>query len=549
MDMSLSGASLLLTYAAYSFFRMTVAYVFSLAFSYYFGYMAGVNKRAEKIIVPIIDVLQSVPILGFFPLAVVFFISLFKGMRIGVELASIFLIFTSMTWNIFFGVYEAVKSVPEDLKYAGEVFKLNGWQKLKYLMIPATVPKAVYNSMLSWANGWYFLIASEIIASGTGEFKLPGLGSYLVDGAKRGDTGAILTGIAVIALIVAVLDVSFWRHLQLWSEKYRYELGVLSETETVPEDREDEKKGRREIKIFSFLWLPYSKEYKNKIGAFIKGLFSLLNDFIFSLYTQYKKKEKNVTAFFYLSLFAILLYLLVKSIPHFYSLPTIFSIKTAEEKTFVLLIPRAILYSLLRVLAAYLVSLAIALPLSAYIARSEKASKKILPLIEILASVPAIALFPIIVVGIVGYTKSVNLASVLLIITGMLWYLVFNLSGAIKNIPGDLKMAANAFKIKGFRYWKSVGLPAIFPSLATGSITAIGGGWNAIIVAEYITYRGTEYSTLGIGYLLNLATFKLKDTRLLLYALLAMVAVIFFINQLIWRRLYNLAVERYKTEL
>jgi len=347
-----------------------------------------------------------------------------------------------------------------------------------------------------------------------------------------------------------VLDVSFWRHLQLWAEKFKYELafaGADAGIEAVLEDREAKKTA--ELKIFSFSWRPYSAEYKNKVGALVKDSLSLIHGFIFSAYNFYKKKEKEMNALFYLALFLSFLYVSFKALPLLYAVPSFLSIQTPQEESFVFSIPKAILYSLLRVAAAYIISLAIALPLSVYIAKSEKASRRFLPLIEILASIPAIAIFPIIVVGIIESTKSMNIAAVVLIITGMVWYLIFNLTGAIKSIPNDLKIAASAFNVKGLTYWKSVGLPAIFPSLATGSITAVGGGWNAIIVAEYITYKGAEYSTLGIGYLLNLATFKLKSTKLLLFALAAMVVVIFLINKLFWRRLYNLAVEKYRIEM
>jgi len=539
-------AAVLAVYALFSFLRMGSAYILALGFSYFFGYLAGTNKRAEKTIVPAVDVLQSVPILGFFPVAIVFFISLFKGMRIGVELASVFLIFTSMTWNIFFGVYEAIKTIPEDLKYAAEAFKLDSWLRLTQVALPPTVPKAVYNSMLSWANGWYFLIASEIIAGGSGEFNLPGLGSYLMGGARNGDIGAILMGIFMIALIVTILDVSFWRHLNLWAEKFKYESVPSAVSETIPEDRETKEKSWPEMRIFSFSWLPSSAEYKSKVSSFINRSFSLVYNSIFLSYGFYKKKEKIIGGAFSAGGLLFLFYIALKSAAFLFNLPYFLSIETAQEKAFVFLIPKAIFYSLLRVMAAYVISLAVALPLSAYIAGNEKASHKLLPLIEIMASIPAIAIFPIIVVGIIEYTKSVDIAAVALIITGMLWYLIFNLTGAVKSMPGDLKEAAKAFNITGLRYWKRVGLPAVFPSLATGSITAIGGGWNAIIVAEYITYKGAEYSTLGIGYLLNLATFKLKSTKLLFFALMAMVVVIFLINRLIWRRIYNLAVEKYK---
>lgn len=509
------GLELLPYYAASSFLRMGIAYFFALCFALSYGYMAATNKSARKLMLPFLDILQSVPILGFFPAAVLFFIGIIPG-RPGVEVAAIFLIFTSMAWNMAFGVYESLTTIPKELVEAADSFGLHGWQRLESLTLPACVPKLVYNSIVSWSVGWFFLVASEIISAGSETYKLPGIGSFLIDTTYSGKIALMFVGLSVLVIIILLLELFIWKPMQSWADKYSYEYAG------------EKKPGEF---IFSTRIIKYSFRF----------IFEAFSKIMVALYIVFHKHKliKNILKFSSLiisiSALAYIVYIFIISITKILlNLP-------GEAYS----IPLAIAYSFLRLSAAYVICVIWTIPAAYYIAKNKRASSYLIPFMEVAASIPAIALFPAMVVIFIRY-GSLDIAAIILILLGMQWYLLFNLLAGVKSIPKDVENVAASFGIKGTLYWKRVLLPAMFPSFVTGSITAWGGGWNTLIVAEYIVYKGQEYHLFGIGYLLDKATFETPDSGMVVLSVLGMAVTIIFLNRLIWQPMYRKALSKYK---
>lgn len=514
-------------YTLWSLMRMFSAYILSLVFSYIYAPLAVTNPRREGIMLGILDILQSVPVLGFFPAAVYFFVNLFHGSRIGVELAAIFLIFTSQAWNITFSIYESIKTIPEDISEAVDLIGLKGLRKFFTLIVPSSIPRVVYNSMMSWAGGWYFLIACEIIAIGPMNYQLPGLGSLLHTAVDKGRIDLALTCIGALVFVIFFMYFLIWQPLSFWAEKFRYEM-VSSPSEP-----------------------PLTYRFWLKVGRSkpITSLFSFLSRLLSPLF-NIRLKPVNLpplfSSYLRLSFLTILLFGIA-----FGAVLAVISLSSSflqVDTSYVFKIPTGVMASALRIAGAYLLALLWTLPTAVFIASNERRESIFLPIIQACASLPATAFFPFIVRYIVGITGNVNLATILLILTGSQWYLLFNLLGGVKAIPEDIKQASAVLGIRGWRYWRKILLPAVFPALVTGSVTAWGGAWNALIVAEWITYKGKLYTTFGIGYLLDYATYERGDLALILLSLFAMSLTIVLLNKFFWRRLYELAGRKYKFE-
>ncbi len=521
-------------YALYSFARMLAAYLISLLFSLSYGYLAATSRRAERLLIPALDILQSVPILGFFPAAIYLFVSLSGGGRLGVELASVFLIFTSQAWNMAFGVYEGILTIPQDAREALAAFGAGRWLAFKRLLLPACVPKLVYNTIMSWAGGWYFLMAAEIIAIGPARYDLPGLGSLMYRAAEEGRLGLMLLALGALIGLIVAMDLLLWRPLSVWAETFRYEFAASSP-------------GRSGV----LDWWRRSRMVKGA-KALLRRAGSLLSEGMAGLARRSPTKAlsaetahrlwRTCTWGLALSAGGLLGYLtwaagsaLVRALAQPWP-------REAAQ------IPLAILASFGRLTLAYLISLAWTVPLSIWIGENERVARIVTPIAEIGASIPATALFPLIILFVIRVFGGMNVASVLLILTGMQWYLLFNLIAGARAVPQDLKEMARSLRLSRWHYWRRVVLPALFPSLLTGSITGWGGGWNALIVAEYIVYNQKPYQVLGIGALLDRATYELGSGVLIFLTLSAMVIVILLLNRLLWRRLYRFAVERYRIE-
>jgi NitT/TauT family transport system permease protein len=521
-------------YAFCSFYRMLAAYVLALIFSLVYGLMAARSRTHERIMIPAIDIAQSVPVVGFFPAAIYFFVALAHG-RLGVELAAIFLIFTSQAWNMALGVFEAARTIPIDSGEALDAFGASGWIKTKRLLLPACVPKLVYNSILSWMAGWYYLIACEIIAVGPAHYELLGLGSYLMTAADKGRTGELVAGLATLLGVIILMNLVVWQPLLVWAEKFRYEFAAVSEATP-------------SLGMLDVLGGIGPAMFHGFRRAFIPAL-NLVRSAMrarppFNPRAHPRLMRAVSTLWTLLGVGLILLFAYGVSRGLVALVRTLAQPWPADVKQ----IPLATAVSMLRMVIAYSLSLAWTIPCAIAASESPRFARRLQPIAQIVGSVPATALFPLIVLFVIRLTGGMNLASILLILTGMQWYVLFNLLAGVSQVPADLKEAARSFGLSRLSTWRRLTIPAFLPSLLTGSITAWGGGWNALILSEYFVYREHTYKVFGLGAMLDNATYNTDNALMIVMTLLSMVLVVILLNRLFWRRLYDVATERYRLD-
>jgi NitT/TauT family transport system permease protein len=518
----------------YSFLRMCAAYAASLGFALAYGYYAATRHEGERIMIPVLDILQSIPILGFFPIAIVALAALTPGSWIGPNIASVFLIFTSMAWNMVFGVYESLKTLPIELREASESFGARGRQRFRQVLFPACVNRLVYNSVLSWTAGWFFLVEAEIFT--TNGSALPGIGSYLDFSAQAGNGTAFLTGLVLLVILIALLDFGLWRPLGKIAERYRYDQSPSGEGDLVV-TRESNTRFRRAASYIT-------RGVRSGVTRVSTPLVQLA---AIPFRSTRSRREKKSPVLYYTILGGILvgvwlmLIAIIVAIFEVFSAPLVPSVRDQ-----ILQLPLAMGASTIRVVVAFAFCLAIALPLSIAIARRPRASRYGLPIVEVVASFPATALFPVIVFQLLPYISPEG-ASILMLMTGMMWYLFFNLLSGIRSLPPDLEEAARSFGMRGRAFYRKVLIPGVFTALITGSITAFGGGWNTLIVAEYLRLSPTQqFHVLGVGSALDIGYSEPNGLPLMVAALLTLVFSVIAINELIWKPLYRLATTKYR---
>jgi len=522
-EISLSPAALP-WYAFLSTLRMLAAYVLSLAFSLVYGYKAARSRYAEIFFLPLLDVLQSVPILSFLPVAVLA-LTAFLPERLGVELAAIFLIFTSQAWNLTFAWYQSLITIPQELREASAIFRLRSYLRLRFLELPFAAIQLIWNSMMSWAGGWFFLMASEMFTVGARDYRLPGLGSYLQEAAYLGDTRALAWGLVTLIFLIVLLDQLVWRPLLAWAERFKLEM-VESEGKT--------SSWFYKVLRGSVLW---SSLWQRVLGPLDQRL----------LAWSLRKKALGETEG------------KRRSRLQFYVLTGILggalALGVAWAARFLLSLPASQWIpifegagaTMLRVILALLLSALWTIPVGVLVGLNPRAASWIQPVVQIAASIPATALFPVLVMGLVHLPGGLNLAAVLLMLTGSQWYILFNAIAGARAIPQDLKYTARLMGLSRWQRWKILYFPALFPYLVTGAITASGGAWNASIVAEYVTFGGQTLYTVGLGAIIAQATER-GYYPLLFAATLTMITLVVAINRLLWRRLYRVAEERFKLE-
>ncbi|MDE1861697.1 MAG: ABC transporter permease subunit [Thaumarchaeota archaeon] len=544
--LSLGGILHVFLYSSYSLLRMAIALVISYAFAISYGVAAARNKRAERILMPVLDILQSVPILGFFPAAIFFFIALFQHSWVGVELAAVFLIFTSQAWNLAFAVYESVSSIPADLEEAAGSFSLKGWRKFRTLYIPASVPKLIYNGILSWSTGWYYLVAAEMISIGSQQFKLQGIGSYLADATYAGNYQGTVLGLIVLVTMILIVDLALWRPLRHYADRFRYESISSEEDGRSPHDQ-------RITWLRSHLAVLPVRPPTALTHAITTTTFRPIAQTV-----RYAAEEGRIMqrhrklVIVVASVVAAAVFIVTSEavIAGLISIPASISndLRKQEVISAASQIPAALGFSLLRLMVAYLLSIAWILPLALKISGKPRSFGTSVFAMEILASLPATALFPLIVLGTMNLPGGLQLTSIILTMTGMQWYLLFNILGGVKAIPSDLVEVSKTYRITGFQKMRKLIFPAILPSFITGSITAWGGGWNALVLSEYITFNKQTMSVLGIGSLMNRAAYEIGNVSLLMLTIVVMVCVVVGLNRLVWRRLYKITFSKYRLD-
>ncbi len=512
-------------YAGRSVARMAAAYALSMMFTLVYGYLAAYHRRAEQILMPLLDVLQSVPILSFLPV-VLLSLSAVLPERLAAELASIVLIFTSQAWNLTFAWYQSLTTIPKELREASATFRFSGWLRFKTLELPFAALSLLWNSMMSWAGGWFFLMAAEIFTVGERDFRLAGLGAYLQEAANQGDLSAIAGGIGALVLVIVALDQLVWRPLLAWADRFKLE---MVESDHPPTSWVYE--AWRSARLAAWFSHRVRQPLTERLDAAWLRLFPVREGPVAATGRPWALYLVGTLGGLGLAYGAYRAALMLLTVP------------LAQWTD----IGLGLAATLLRVAAALVIALAWTVPLGVAIGTNPRLAGWLQPVVQVTASVPATALFPVFVLFLIGLPGGLNLAAVLLMLMGTQWYLLFNVIAGAAAIPQDLKYTTALLRLSRWARWRTLILPALFPYVITGAITASGGAWNASIVAEYVQFGGESQQTVGIGALIAQAT-AAGDYALLLAATLSMVLAVVAINRLLWRRLYRLAEERYRME-
>ena len=514
-------------YLLRSALRMLAALGASLAFTLIYASLAAKIPALERILIPFLDVLQSIPILGFLSITVTGFIALFPGNLLGVECAAIFAIFTSQAWNMTFSLYQSLRTVPADLVEASAMFHLSAWRRFWRLELPFAVPGLVWNMMMSVSGGWFFVVASEAITVSGQTIMLPGVGSYIALAIQERDMVAI--GWAILAVLAAILvyDQLFFRPLVAWADKFKFESipGEDLPTSWLLNFTQRTKLMRAIASAPGSLWelsLPLFRRRTDHLGEQVR-------------------KGRDLTWFdtawnVFLALVAAAALLRLIDFLKVYI--------TLDEVWHVFLMGLA---TALRVLVLIALASLIWVPIGVWIGLRPKMAQTVQPIAQFLAAFPANLMFPVAVLLIQHFHASVEIWTSPLMILGTQWYILFNVIAGAMSIPTDMKDAAGNFGLKGWLRWKRMILPSIFSSYVTGAITASGGSWNASIVSEMVSWGDTTLMATGVGAYIADATAKGDSPRIWLGCCMLSLFVILF-NRFIWRRLYRLAEERWRID-
>jgi NitT/TauT family transport system permease protein len=510
-------------YAGYSLLRIALAYVLSLLFAVTYGYIAAYRPRAERFMIPLLDVLQSIPVLSFLPGVMLAMAALFPGRQLGVEMGAVLLIFTGQVWNMAFSFYASLKSIPREMREAATIYRFNWWQRFLQIELPFATIGLVWNSMMSVAGAWFFLMACEQF----GDFRLPGLGSYLQAAADSGDTRSIVFGIITMVAVIVAIDQFVWRPVIAWAEKFKME---QVESASVPTS-----------------WVLDFLRRSRGVALFRKRAVRPLREqmihyFAPQLQVRAESAGENKTVLWLWRVVGILALAAIA-----YSVARVVMILTGLRASEFRQIGIGLAATFLRVNLTLVLGALWTIPVGVAIGFNPRLARIAQPLAQIAASVPATAVFPVVLLVLIRLGGGLGVGSIVLLLLGTQWYILFNVIAGAIAIPTDLKEAANVFGIRGWERWRTLILPGIFPFLVTGMITASGGAWNASIVAEYFHFKGQIYSTVGVGAMISAAT-DAKNFNLLLASTIALAAVVVTTNRLLWRRLYRLAETRFKFE-
>jgi len=516
----------LIAYAGYSLLRITIAYLLSLAFTLVYGYVAAYNPRAERFMIPLLDVLQSIPVLSFLPGVMLAMVALFPGRQLGVEAGAILLIFTGQVWNMAFSFYASLKSIPKEMREAATVYRFSWWQRFIEMELPFAAIGLVWNSMMSVAGGWFFLMACEMFVLGARDFRLPGLGSYLQTAASAGDTRSILWGVATMIAVIVLLDQFIWRPVIAWAEKFKVE---QVESTNAPRS-----------------WVLDLIQHSRSLAQIRKKTVHPLGERVMLYFSRKKFSDESVPRSVWKTwLTRLLAVVLLVAIS--YGVVRVGMILAGLQKVELHEVLFGLGATFFRVNVALILGALWTIPVGVAIGFNPRLACIAQPLAQIAASVPATALFPVVLLLLIRVGGGLGIGSIVLLLLGTQWYILFNVIAGAIAIPTDLKECCSVFQMHGLERWKKLILPGIFPYLVTGMVTASGGAWNASIVAEYFHFKGHIYTTVGLGATISQAT-DAGNFNLLLAATMIMAATVVTINRLLWRKLYALAETRYRLE-
>jgi NitT/TauT family transport system permease protein len=514
-------------YALLTTLRMFAALGLSLLFTFLVAPLAAKSRKAEQIIIPALDILQSVPVLGFLTFTVVFFLNLFPGSQFGAELAAIFAIFTSQAWNMTFSFYQSLKTVPRDLEEASIHFRLSPWQRFWRLEAPFATPGLVWNMMMSMSGGWFFVVASESISVGDTKINLPGIGSYIALAIDRQDIGAVAWAVVTMAVVIMLYDQLIFRPVVAWADKFRVELiaaqaapeswvlNVLRRTRLIPEVN----------KLLSrFLWM-FSGNVTGlarqipepKVGGTAAGIIEWLWN---------------------IALIVLVVWAGWSVIAYVRATLGWSDLKEAVTGGFI---------TFLRVIVLIAIASLIWVPVGVYVGLRPALAERVQPVAQFLAAFPANVLFPFVVAGIATYHLNPDIWLSPLIILGTQWYILFNVIAGASVFPSDLSEASTLYRLKNWLWWRRVILPGIFPYYVTGALTASGGSWNASIIAEVVSWGNTRLEAHGLGAYIAKAT-NAGDFHRVVLGVGVMSVFVVTMNRVLWRRLYALADRRLRLD-
>ncbi len=510
-------------YALRTTMRMLLAIVCSTVFTFIYATLAAKSRRAEIVLIPLLDILQSVPILGFLTFTVVFFMNLFPGQVLGAELACVFAIFTSQAWNMTFSMYQSLRSVPKDLEEATQSFHLSGWQRFWRLDVPFAMPGLIWNAMMSMSGGWFFVVASEAITVGNTTVTLPGVGSYVALAIQEQNLPAIVYALMTMLLVIIAYDQLLFRPIVAWADKFRFE--QTASTEPPTSWMLDLFRRTRALRALTY-----------PLGAANKVISTLRISVPAVLRTQGKSSQPSrlVDGIWVAVVAAVTSYTTWKIYQYLSATLGWSDVTTAVGYGFV---------TLARVVVLIALATIIWVPIGVWIGLRPKLAERVQPLAQFLAAFPANLAFPVFVVLIVHFGLNPNIWLSPLMILGTQWYILFNVIAGAAAFPSDLREAAGSFHLKGWRWWVKVILPGIFPYYVTGAITASGGSWNASIVAEVASWGNTHLTAIGLGSYIARAT-EAGDFPKVVLGIAVMCVMVTLFNRLLWRQLYAFGERR-----
>jgi NitT/TauT family transport system permease protein len=510
-------------YALRTTMRMLLAIVCSIIFTLTYGTLAAKSRRAEMVLIPLLDILQSVPILGFLSFTVLFFLNLFPGQVFGAELACVFAIFTSQAWNMTFSLYQSIRNVPKDLEEASQSFHLSGWQRFWRLDVPFAMPGLIWNTMMSMSGGWFFVVASEAITVGNTTIALPGIGSYVALGIQKQNLPAIGYAILTMLLVIIAYDQLLFRPVVAWADKFRFEQ-TASGTEPTSWML-DLFRRTRALRALTYPFAALNRSFSN--------LHLVIPD-ILRIPVRPGSPSRAIDAIWLTLVMAGTVYVGWRAYQYMSATLGIADLLTAVGYG---------LITLTRVIVLISLATLIWVPAGVWIGLRPKPAERIQPLAQFLAAFPANLAFPVFVAIIVRHSLDPNIWLSPLMILGTQWYILFNVIAGASAFPSDLREAAGSFHLKGWRWWIKVILPGIFPYYITGAITASGGSWNASIVAEVASWGDTHLIAQGLGAYIALAT-EAGDFRRVVLGITVMCVLVTLFNRLLWRPLYAFGERR-----
>ena len=524
VDIDLSPSALP-GYALYSFARGWIAYFFSLLFSLLVASWAFYDTRAQRFILPALDVLQSIPVLGFLPGLVLALVGIFPDSNVGLELACVLMIFTGQVWNMTFSYYDSLRGTPQDFRALGRLYDFSWWRRFWKVELPAGAQGLIYNSMVSMAGGWFFLSITESFQLGTHDFRVPGIGSYMSVAIANGDVRAQVCGVLAMGIVIVAVDRLVWWPLVLWSRKFNL----------------DDFAGAQQPQSRLSLWLARS----HAVQIIIQAATRLGARLIKPAHAPHAVTTSDLSPrtrhgfgrWIYRILLALLVAALAMGFVRLIMLLT--QVKAADWRE--IGFDSAISFG--RVLAAVALGTLWTLPAGVWIGLNPKLSSRLQPFIQFAASFPAPMIYPWILVLVIKLGGSLEWGAIPLIMLGTQWYILFNVASAASAIPNDIRSCADILRLDGWRRWWRYLLPAIAPGLVTGWITAAGGAWNATIVSEYVHTGGKLYQATGLGALISRATDSGNFPKLTA-AVLVMAIIVVGINRTVWKKLQALANER-----